>query len=70
MTCGETCSTNGCDQSAGCAAHQHAYRANFDTLGNRIQQQHASDTYASGLLGAFGFAGLIALPFVLFFWSL
>jgi len=68
--CNEYCSTHGCTQQPGCAAHQNAYRANFDTLGQRIQQQHASDTYASGLLGAFGFAALVALPFALFFWSL
>jgi hypothetical protein len=34
MSCGETCSTHGCDQSAGCAAH--SYKANFTPLGEPI----------------------------------
>jgi hypothetical protein len=42
--CDETCSTHGCNQSAGCAAH--AYKAHFDHLGQPVDQTppwHAAD---------------------------
>jgi hypothetical protein len=66
MTCGETCSTSGCHGGIGCAAH----RTHYDHLGERMKQEHSKDTHLSGLLGAFGFAACIAIPFALYFWSL
>lgn len=47
----------------------HSYKKNFDTLGERIDQQ-TGDTYATALIESMLIAFVLAIPFILFFWSL